>query len=270
MNKLMIVVFDTEAEAYEGLSALNDLHRSGDITLYSTAVIVKDSAGKVSVKKPADPNAIGTGMGLLTGSLIGLIGGPVGVAIGAATGGLAGVVVDLAIAGISADFLAEVSAALDPGRAAVMAEVDEDWVTPVDVRLGKLGGRVLRRLRQEVVEDMLEREVKAINAELNTLEAEINQASAQDQAALQARIDRAKKDLEALGKRVETRQAEIKDEMSAKINAMRKQAETAGKAREAQIQKRSAEIKADYEVRRAKLEQANGLIKEALDPKVHA
>lgn len=32
MNKLMIVVFDTEAEAYEGLSALNDLHRSGDIT----------------------------------------------------------------------------------------------------------------------------------------------------------------------------------------------------------------------------------------------
>ena len=33
-------VFDTEAAAFEGLNALRDLHRHGDITLYASAVIV--------------------------------------------------------------------------------------------------------------------------------------------------------------------------------------------------------------------------------------
>jgi uncharacterized membrane protein len=270
MNKLLVVVFATETQAYEGLAALKDLHQSGDITLYSTAVVVKDSSGKVSVKKPGDAEPIGTEVGLLTGSLLGLIGGPVGMAIGAAAGGWAGVIFDLANAGIGTDFLAEASAALDPDRAAVMAEVEEAWVMPVDARMGKLGGRVLRRPRLEFVSDMLQRDAQALGAELNALQAELAQASAEHRAALQARVDQTRKDLEALQVRVETKQAETQEEMTSKISALREQARTANKARKAQIEKRSAEIKADFEARRAKLDQANRLIKEALSPKVPA
>jgi uncharacterized membrane protein len=270
MSKLLVVVFDKETQAYEGQSALKDLHRAGDITLYSTAVVVKDSSGNVSVKKPSDAEPIGTGIGLLTGSLLGLIGGPVGMAIGAAAGGWAGVMFDLANAGIGADFLAEASAALEPDCAAVVAEVDEAWVTPVDVRMGKLGGRVLRRPRLEFVSDMLRRDAEALGAEFNALQAELDEASAEHRAALQARVDQARKDLEALQVRVEAKQAEIQEEMASKIDALREQAKTAGKARQAQIEERSAQIKADYEARRAKLDQAGMLIKEALNPKVHA
>jgi hypothetical protein len=45
MNKMLIAIFDREAAAFEGLSALKDLHRNGDISLYSSAVIAKDSTG---------------------------------------------------------------------------------------------------------------------------------------------------------------------------------------------------------------------------------
>ena len=90
MNKMLITIFDTETDAYEGLRALKELHRAGDLTVYATAVIVKDASGKVAVQQAADGGPIGTGLGMLTGSLIGLLGGPVGAAIGVTTGGLAG------------------------------------------------------------------------------------------------------------------------------------------------------------------------------------
>lgn len=270
MNRLLVVVFKTESQAYEGLSALKDLHRAGDITLYSTAVVVKDPSGTVSVRKPADSEPIGAGMGILTGSLIGLVGGPLGAAIGAAAGGLGGVVFDLANAGLGADFLAVVSAALEPDRAAVMAEVDEAWVTPVDARLGKLGGQVLRHQRREVVEDMLQRDAQELDAELKALEAELAQASAENRAALQGHVDQARNGLGALQRRVGTKQAEIEKEMTAKVSALREQAKDASRARKQEIETRSAEMKADYEMRRAKLEQASMLIKEALGRKAHA
>ena len=78
MNKMLVAVFDRESTAFEGLSALKDLHRIGDISLYSSAVIAMDSAGKVELKQAADPGPVGTALGLLTGSVIGILGGPAG------------------------------------------------------------------------------------------------------------------------------------------------------------------------------------------------
>ena len=197
MNKMLVAVFDTETAAYEGLSALKDLHADGDITLYATAVIVKDASGAVSVKQTADQGPVGTALGMLTGSLAGLLAGPVGVAAGFSAGGWAGMIFDLAHLGIDIDFVDEVSKALIPGKTAVLAEVEETWKTPVDTRLGKLGGLVFRRLRSEVVEDQLARESAAFETELKQLEDELAQATAETKAAVQQEIEAAKEKLEA-------------------------------------------------------------------------
>jgi uncharacterized membrane protein len=50
MDKMLVVVFDTETAAYEGLSALEDLHREGAVAVYSTAVVVKDASGAVNMR----------------------------------------------------------------------------------------------------------------------------------------------------------------------------------------------------------------------------
>jgi uncharacterized membrane protein len=270
MNKMLVVVFDTETEAYEGLRALKDLHGTGDVTVYATAVVVKDAAGKVSVKQAVDEGPIGAGLGLLTGSLLGLLGGPIGLAIGATAGSLAGMIYDLAKAGIDADYLAEVSGALTPERAAVLADVDEAWVTPVDVRMGKLGGTTFRRQRNEYVDDVLSRDAAALDAELRALDAELKHVSAENRAALQARIDKTQQKLQALEAQIEAKQTALQNELTAKVNALREQAQTASQARKAQAEQRAAELKADYAARSAKLDQAGKLIKEALNPKAHA
>jgi uncharacterized membrane protein len=266
MNKMLVAVFDTEAAAFEGLSALEDLHREGAITLYATAVIGKDTSGTVSVKQSADPGPVGTALGLLTGSLLGLLAGPVGVAVGAYAGGLTGLTFDLVRFGIGADFLDEASQALTPGKVAVLAEVEETWVTPVDTRLGKLGGVVFRRQRSEVVEDQLAREAAALDAELKQLQEELGQASAEDKAAVRKEIDAVKHKLEAKRDQVEARLEQIKSEAEAKIDTLRAQMQQASDRQKAKNEKRIAELQAEYAARHAKLEQAQKLIQEALFP----
>ena len=152
-NRILVSVFDSERTAFEGLTALKDLHRDGDITLYASTVIAKDPSGTVSVRQAADKGPIGTLVGIVTGGLVGLLGGPAGVAVGAYVGGFGGLMYDLFKAGVSIDFVDEVSASLTPGKAAVIADIDEMWVTPIDTRLGALGGTTFRRIPGEVIDD---------------------------------------------------------------------------------------------------------------------
>ena len=67
MNKMLVAVFDAETAAFEGLSALKDLHKDGDITLYATTVLIKDNAGKITVKQTDAQGPAGTAVGFLTG-----------------------------------------------------------------------------------------------------------------------------------------------------------------------------------------------------------
>jgi uncharacterized membrane protein len=267
MNKMLVAVFDAEPAAYQGLSALKSLHTDGDITLHATAVIVKDPAGAVSVKQTADNGPVGTAVGVLTGGLVGLLGGPVGLAVGASAGALTGMLVDIGKQGVDVDFMDEVSKAMSPGKAAVLADVQESWETPVNTSLGKLGGIVFRRLRSEVVEDQLARESSAFNAELKELEEEVKQANAEHKAALQKQIAAVKEKLAVTQARARARAEQVKKEADAKVTAMREQMKQAGERRRARIEKRIAEVQADHAVRSAKLEQAAKLAREALSPR---
>ena len=266
MDKILVVIFDNESKAYEGSNALQELQHEGSINLYSKAVIARDASGKVEVKQAGDIGPVGTAVGLLTGSLLGLLGGPVGVAIGAGAGMTGGLVYDLANAGVGEDFLYEVGQFLQPGKAAVVAEVWEEWVMPVDTRMELLGGVVFRRMRGEIEDAQIERDVAALNAELAEMKAERDQATGEAKAKLQAKIDATRAKLQAMQNGIQAKIEASKQETEAKIKSLQEQAAKARGDRKAKLEKRSAEVKADREVRRSKLEKAQKLIKEALAP----
>ena len=264
MNKMLVAVFETEASAFEGVSALRELHREGDVTLYASAVVVKDKAGKSEVKQAADQGAVGTAVGLLTGSLIGLLAGPAGLAIGASLGGLSGLIFDLDSSGVNATFLDEISKELSPGKAAVLAEIEETWMTPVDTRLHKLGATVFRRLRSEVVEDQLVRESAAFEAELKALQGDLDRAAAENRAAVQKDIEQVKMQIKTVQEQAKKRLDQAKAETDARIQSLRDQAKQASDRSKHRIDSRIAEVKADFDVRAKKLNQAWALTKEAL------
>jgi uncharacterized membrane protein len=269
-NKVLVSVFDSERTAFEGLTALKELHRDGDITVYAATVIAKDPSGTVQVRQSADKGPIGTLVGIVTGGLVGLLGGPAGVAVGAYVGGFGGLMYDLFNAGVSIDFVDEVGASLLPGKAAVIADVDETWVTPVDTRLGSLGGITFRRYSGEVIDDELVRETDAARMELEQLHDELRDASGEAKANVEKAIDGQRRKLEALNDRIEKRLAEEKAEFEARLATLREQQAKAREGMRQQIEARMAELKASFEARRAKLDEARRHAKEAVEAKVEA
>ncbi len=207
---------------------------------------------------------VGTALGWATGGLIGLLGGPVGFAIGATTGTLAGSLYDLTQLGIGSDFIDEVSLYLLPGKTAVVAEIEEEWVTPLDTRADQLGGTVFRRVRGEFVEAEMERDIESTKAEIKELKAEFNREAAEAKARIKSKIDAAQTRLQAKQEKINESIENTNREFEAKLASLREQATTARDEKKVAFDKRIAELKTDQETRVKKLKQTGQLIKEAM------
>jgi uncharacterized membrane protein len=208
MDRMLVVVFDNESKTYEGKKALLQLDGEGSISVYGYAVVAKNSDGTTTVKQGDDYGPLGTLAGTAVGSLIGLLGGPVGVAIGAAVGLTAGATVDLHNASIGEDFIDDVKKVLLPNRVALIAEIEEDWTTPVDNRMEAIGGLIFRRALSDVEDTLHEEHIAAIKADRAQLKAEHAQAGADRQAKLLEKINELDSKLQAhLQKANEQRQA---------------------------------------------------------------
>ena len=139
--------------------ALNQLDTEGSITIHAEAVIKKNADGTVSVMQADGDFPVRTVGGTAIGSLIGAAGRTRWLWHRRDRRSLAGMLGDLYVAGVNADFGDDVSAALTPGKCAVVADVSEEWVTPVDSRMEAVGGVVFRSLRSTVEDDQRARDV---------------------------------------------------------------------------------------------------------------
>lgn len=263
MSKFVVTTFTTEANAYEGTRVLKDLHREGEITLYGLAVIAKDAGGKPSIKEAPD-DLTGTALGSLVGALVGVLGGPAGVLVGMTAGMMLGSISDLLNLGVGTDFLNKVSGELAPGKAAVIAEIDEDWVTPLNARMEAIGGTVAREWRSDFEDAQVAKETAARRAELAQLKAEFAQSRADAKAKLQTRINEVKAKLDQLASDAQTKLQKLDNDTKAKINSLNDQIAKANAETKSRIKQRLADLRADHDRRAAKLKEAGSLIKEAL------
>jgi uncharacterized membrane protein len=253
MERMLAVVFDNEAKAYEGSRALNQLDSEGSIALYGAQVVEKNADGEVSTKDAEGDFPIGTLGGLWIGSLIGLLAGPAGMAAGAMLGTTAGGLRDLSVADLDADFVDQVTDALTPGKYALIADVNEEWVTPVDTRMETLGGVVYRTTRDHFEADQRAREVASLKQQIVALKAEQAQARAEAKTKLQAKIDNLNKKLNEKVDEAEERSEQLQKETDAKVQALLKKAAKAQGDAKAGLEARAKQIREKYEQSRAKL-----------------
>jgi uncharacterized membrane protein len=256
MERMLVVVFENETKAYEGSRALDELDHEGCISIHAESVIQKNADGTVSVKQTEGDFPIRAIAGTAIGSLVGLLGGPIGLAVGATVGTSAGMLRDVYLAGVNADFLEDASAALTPGKFAVLADVSEEWITPVDARMEVLGGSVFRTAREHFEEERRARELAALKAEITQLRAEEAHARADRKARIQAKVDVLSRKLQDKLDQAKQRSEAIKTETDAKINALQQKAVKAQREAKAAINARIAEIKKQYEEASAKLRTA--------------
>jgi uncharacterized membrane protein len=249
MNKMLAIIFGSEKSAYEGVRALTALDAEGSIELNSLAVIKKSADGKVSSERVDDSFPAWTVGGTALGSVIGILGGPVGMAVGMGAGALAGLIGDLYTSEVDADFVSEVSTALIPGKFAVLADVDEEWVTPVDTRMEALGGVVFRTLKSAATKERREREMAARRAEIDQLKAEHVKASSDRKAKLQAQIDQLRARLEKKLEQDRAHSKQAAEQVQAKVAALQKKATQEKGDAKAAIEARISRLRSDYQSR---------------------
>jgi uncharacterized membrane protein len=221
---MLVVVFDSENKAYGGKKALSQLESEGSIAVYAYAVIGKNPDGTTTLKQGDDPGPLGTLVGTSVGSLIGLLGGPVGLAIGATAGLFAGGMEDLNNARVGEDFIDDVRQELQPNKFAVVAEIQEDWTTPVDSRMEALGGKVYRRALSEVKQTVDDEEIAAMKADLAQLKAERAKAHADREAKLQEKINQLDSKIHAWLEKAKERRQAAERQAKAKVEILKAKA----------------------------------------------
>jgi uncharacterized membrane protein len=186
MERMLAVVVDSESRAHEACRAFESLADLSEITIQAMGTVVKNRDGATVTKiERADPQ--GTLGGTAVGSLLGMLAGPVGLAIGAASGFLVGATTDFAMSHVGYQFVADVERALEPGKAAVVAAIDEESTEPVDERMRTIGAVVIRRAFSDVADAAYERETAAA-----PVEAEGGQTPDEHKGKLRRAFDRVK------------------------------------------------------------------------------
>jgi uncharacterized membrane protein len=256
MERMIVVVFDEETKAYEASRALNQLDAEGSIAIHGESVITKEPNGTVKVKQAEGDFPIRTVAGTAIGSLIGLLGGPVGLAVGASTGAVAGSFGDIFIAGVDSDFLSEVSTMLTPGKHAVVADISEEWVTPVDTSMEALNGVVFRTTRTAFEEEQRAREEAALRSEIEEMKAEHARAKADRKAKLQAKVDQLNTKLQKKLDQAKQRSDQVKRETEAKVEVLQKKAAKSQGEIKAAMESRMQEIRKQYDQAVARVKSA--------------
>lgn len=267
MNKFVVVVFDNETKAYQGARALEGLHAEGSVTVYDTAVVQREMDGTLTVKKQTDQGPLGLAIGGLVGALIGMFGGPAGIVIGLAAGGALGGVRDIRHAGVSDEFLEKVGHDLTPGKFAVVAEVSEDWMAPMDTRMEAIGGRVVREACEDFVDDLVEKRAANRRAEFNQWKTKAAGSKADRmESALTAELGKARQTLQRSAEQARDRLDSTRKDMEAKITKLQGQATKAQPEVKGRIEQRITDIRREFGEREKKLRRAYEMAQEALQP----
>jgi uncharacterized membrane protein len=224
MDRMLVVVFENETKAYEGKKALQQLDDEGSLNLYAYAVLAKDANGTTKVKQDDDFGPIGTLIGTTLGSFIGLLGGPAGLALGATAGATGGAIFDVHNARVGEDYIDDVTKALSPGKVAVVAQVDEQWTTPVDTRMEALGGTVYRRALSDVTDTVNQQELSAMKADLAQFKAEAAKERADRQAKIQEKIKHLESKIQAHLQKVQDRRRAAERQAQAKAQKLQSKA----------------------------------------------
>jgi uncharacterized membrane protein/ribosomal protein L29 len=247
MNEMLVAVFDTEDDAIKGMRTIEKLHQEGGISLYASALIVKDRDGRISVKQHSAEALLGTALGLLMGGIVGILGGPAGSAVGASLGGYLGLLADWASHGVDLKFLDDVSKTLTTGKAAVLAEIEESWTSMIELRLKEHNGIVFRRFRTDFIEDQLLQQSAALQKALEDLQDELDKANAANQESLQSTILGLKHQLKTVQDQTKATIDLKKEEMDLKVKVLLRQLETATHEAKTRIKKRIADVQAEFD-----------------------
>jgi hypothetical protein len=157
--------------------------------------------------------------------------------------------------------LDDVNKTLAPGKAAVLAEIEESWISALEARLREQGGAVFCRFRTDMIDDQLLQQGMKLQKALENVQIELDSANAANRDLLQKSIVDVRQQLKMVRDRAKAAIDLKTAEANLKMKALRAQAEAAASETKTRIERRISEAQADFEMRTQKLNQARALAK---------
>ena len=262
---MIVMIFDDESSAFEGLKALKDLDRDGSITLYSQTVIEKDDKGEVTVKDEQDSGPMGTALGMATGSLVGILGGPAGLLLGGYSGAIAGMVYDMQNAGIDGDFVDDVSKAITNNKVAIVADVDEEWTAPIDATMKDFNAIVFRRLKYYPDRDQAGSEIEILAENLESLDDNLLDAPPSEKIAIIEQIKSQKEILVGMAEELAQKLIKTTQEYESKRAKIESQLKDAGEWNTKRLKRKLDRLESKYSKNKDGIEELLKQTKDALE-----
>jgi uncharacterized membrane protein len=215
MENMMVIVFETETAVHDGALALKQLDEQGQISVHSIAVIEKNSDGTVGLAEEDEFPTYAI-KGTAVGSLIGLLEGPLGAVEGAKSGAMVGAADDLYNSEVNAEFLQKVASELSPSKYAVVADVSEEKMDPINTKMKALGGKIFRADKNAIENE----QIKTFDKQISQMEKE--KKSAERKAEIQTKIDELKAKRQRIIDRAKMRMEKTKREFKDKVQSLKK------------------------------------------------
>ena len=154
------IVVENERKAFDVLHELWRMNDRGTAVVNSAAVAQRDTNGEIEVVTDQNDSGDRTLVATTLGFLIGAIAAAASVTaaplvIGTVVGAVAGLTGDAEKTGERAQATRETERILPAGKAAVVAEVDEESTTALDTLALEAGGTIYRRARDTIANDKL-------------------------------------------------------------------------------------------------------------------
>ena len=158
MSQFVAITFDAADQALAALGSVRALEKEGKLHLKDTAVVTKDSDGKVSVKNEASSGTeTGAVVGGIVGAMLFFIFPVAGILGGAAIGALVGRAVS---PGVDGGFVKEVADDLPAGGSALFLLIKDGDIGLLIGSMRRYEGRVKQTTLDEEAEKALEESLR--------------------------------------------------------------------------------------------------------------
>jgi hypothetical protein len=144
MNTYVGVVFSSDEEAHDALSAIWHLDEAGELTVHGAVIVRRDAAGLICIadrqRDIGHPLPVGVG----AESILAFLANPAGLA-----DGIGGAIIGTPSGAAKESHEDNANGflfSLDNGQSTVLADISEDWTSVLDDAMFPLGGSIYRRI----------------------------------------------------------------------------------------------------------------------------
>lgn len=188
MTKVMVASFKDEKKAMDAFKKLNELESLGDISLYDKIMVRKKKNGEFETIIDDSGEGWRALGGMAVGGLLGVLGGPIGLVIGLYAGSIVGAMSEVSHIDFADDFIQNVEKGLDTGTVSIIAETNEEDKDFIELSLQRFGAVVWKSNVEYVYDAYMAEQLEGVENEIAEQRTKLKKSIGKEKEKIEKKI----------------------------------------------------------------------------------